>query len=237
MSSRLSKLWIKSFIRKNGIDMERYEAVDYRSYNDFFTRRLREQPTLPTDPHTLFSPCDAKLSAYPITEDSRFTIKNGVYSVAELLENPTLAAEYEGGLCLIFRLAVDDYHRYCYIDSGTKEENVFIPGVLHTVQPIALEKYDFYKRNCREYTVLHTEHFGDVIQVEVGALMVGRIVNRDQSGAFVRGNEKGNFEFGGSTIVLLFKKGAVTVDSEILGNSVLGYETVVHIGEEIGSAL
>ena len=77
----------------------------------------------------------------------------------------------------MFRLTVEDYHRYFYIDGGSKGENVFIEGRLHTVQPIALEHRRVFTENCREYTVLHTENFGDVTQVEVGAMMVGRIVN------------------------------------------------------------
>ena len=131
---------------------------------------------------------------------------------------------------------MDDYHRYCYIDNGTKTDNTFIAGELHTVNPIALERYNIYKRNCREYTVLHTENFGDVVQIEVGAMMVGRIVNNHGEASFVRGEEKGRFEFGGSTIVMLFGRDSISVDHDILCNSAEGIETVVKLGEKIGKA-
>lgn len=137
---------------------------------------------------------------------------------------------------MIFRLCVDDYHRYCYIDNGTKTENVHINGELHTVNPIALEKYNIYKRNSREFTMLHTENFGDVVCIEVGAMLVGRIKNRHRNAHyFAKGEEKGMFEYGGSTIVLLFEKGMISVDSDILANSAHGYETVVKYGEKIGT--
>jgi phosphatidylserine decarboxylase len=131
-------------------------------------------------------------------------------------------------------LTVSDYHRYCYFDNGTKEKNCFIPGKLHTVNPISYERYPIYKTNCREYTRLHTENFGDVMQMEVGALLVGKIVNYHQEHRFSRGEEKGRFEFGGSTIVLLFRKGSVRFDEELFRFSSQGLEKKVKMGEKIG---
>ena len=129
---------------------------------------------------------------------------------------------------------MDDYHRYCYIDNGTKSVNTYIPGELHTVQPIALQNYNIYKRNCREYTILHTENFNDIIQIEVGALLVGKIVNHHGEYTFKKGQEKGMFEFGGSTIVLLVKNDIVDIDKEIFENTNQGLETIVKYGERIG---
>jgi phosphatidylserine decarboxylase len=151
-----------------------------------------------------------------------------------LINNEELAAEYIGGICLIFRLTVDDYHRYCYFDNGTKGNNTFIKGVLHTVNPIALGKYNIYKRNSREYTVLETENFGKAVQDEVGALLVGRIKNLHQTHTFKRGEEKGMFEFGGSTVVLLLKNNTAVIDDDIINNTKANIETVVRMGEVIG---
>ncbi len=235
MDSPPSKLLIKPFIRRSGIDTSQYIMTGFRSYNDFFTRvvKLGKRPIDRTPDH-LISPCDSKLTAYKIGRDSIFRIKGSRYRITDLLQNDFLAKRFSGGYCLIFRLEVDDYHRYCYIDDGTKSENTFIAGELHTVNPIALERYNIYKRNCREYTVLHTENFGDVVQVEVGAMMVGRIVNHHGEASFHRGDEKGKFEFGGSTIVMLFGKDSIRIDEDILRNSAEGIETVVKYGEKIG---
>lgn len=236
MNSRLSKGLIDRFIEKNNINMSFYEDKEYKSYNQFFTRRLKPECTcICMEKEALVSPCDSKLKVYPINDDSIFFIKDSPYNVKELLKNEELAKEFNGGLCLIFRLTVDNYHRYIYFDDGTKGENVFIQGVLHTVNPIALDRYNFYKQNCREYTVMETRNFGKAVQVEVGAMFIGRIKNNHSACSFKRGEEKGMFEFGGSTVVLLLKKNAAVIDGDIMANSGEGIETIVRIGERIGS--
>ena len=73
--------------------------------------------------------------------------------------------------------------------------------------------------------------------MEVGALLVGRIVNHHRKFKVFRGQEKGYFEFGGSTVVLLVKKDTVKIDADILENSAQGIETVVKYGEKIGEAV
>ncbi len=238
MDSRLSVPLIKRFIKSSGIDTSQYVMKKFRSYNEFFTRRVkRGMRSIDRMPSHFISPCDSKLTVYKIGKSSVFRIKGSRYRVSDLIQNDFLAKRYEGGYCMIFRLEVDDYHRYCYIDSGTKTENTFINGELHTVNPIALEHYNIYKRNCREYTVLHTENFGDVVQVEVGAMMVGRIVNRHGAAEVVRGEEKGKFEFGGSTIVLLVQEDMIRIDDDILRNSAENIETVVKYGEKVAASV
>lgn len=235
MDSPLSIPIIQPFIRNNHIDMSQYKRKKFNSYNQFFTREIKPSARpispIPTD---LISPCDSKLTVYEISENSLFEIKDSRYSVADLIDNPRIAEKYTGGYCMIFRLCVDDYHRYCYIDNGTKSNNKFINGELHTVNPIALEHYNIYKRNCREYTILRTENFGDVIQIEVGAMLVGKICNHHGKYKYRRGEEKGMFKFGGSTVVLLFQRDKVVVDDDILANSANHTETVVRFGEKIG---
>ena len=235
LSTGLSCFLIRPFIKKNKIDMRQFEKTRYQSYNEFFSRKIKNGAR-PIDgtPEHLISPCDSKLTVLPIRDNTRFTIKNTGYTVASLLKNKNLAAEYANGYAMIFRLTVDDYHRYCYVDDGAKEENIFIPGVLHTVNPIANDHYPIYKQNSREYTLLHSQNFGDIVCMEVGALLVGKIVNHHERVRVKRGQEKGHFQFGGSTVVLLFKAGAVEVDADILENSQSGYETVVKMGEKIG---
>ena len=183
--------------------------------------------------NALISPCDGKVLAYTINDDLTLKIKDSYYSI-DTLVNESIMEEYKGGSALVFRLSTDNYHRYCYIDSGTKGKNYHIKGVFHTVQPISLKNYNFFKTNSREYTILNTNNFDKVIQVEVGALMVGRIKNNHEEYEYKKGEEKGYFEFGGSTIVLLFKKGVITLDNDILENSKENIETIVKYGEKIG---
>ena len=236
LSTKLSCILIKPFIRSNNIDMSQFEDVKYNSYNEFFSRKIREGARIVDTESTHFvSPADSKLTVLPITEDARFTLKHTDYSVASLLKNGDLAREYHGGYAFIFRLTVDDYHRYCYVDDGSKEGNVHIPGKFHTVNPIANDYYPIYKENTREYSILHSKHFGDIVMMEVGALLVGKIVNLHEEAKVKRGQEKGYFQFGGSTVVLLTKANRVNVDKDILDNSKDGIETIVKYGEKIGS--
>lgn len=234
MNSSLSKHKIKRFIDKNDINMYEYDDRNYKSYNDFFTRRVivYKRP-INASKDVLISPCDSKLTAYKISNDLVLNIKDSYYSIDTLVDRE-LMEEYKGGYALVFRLSTDNYHRYCYIDSGTKSANYKIKGVLHTVQPIALQKYNFYKTNSREYTILNTKHFDKVVEVEVGALGVGKIKNNHEEYTFKKGEEKGYFEFGGSTIVLLIKKNVITLDSDIVRNSSENIETIVKYGERIG---
>ena len=113
------------------------------------------------------------------------------------------------------------------------EEN--IGGALHTVRPIS-EKYRVFSRNHRICSVLKTERFGEIIEIEVGALQVGKITNHDVK-KFSRMDEKGYFEFGGSTIIQLFKSGVIEVDGDIRLNTENGTETLVKTGERVGKRI
>jgi phosphatidylserine decarboxylase len=235
LSTPLSGVLIQPFIKRNNIDMTQYEPVKYKSYNDFFTRKIKSKlRPVDTNPSHFVSPCDSKLTVLPVTQNGRFVLKHTTYTVASLLKNERLAKEYEGGYAMIFRLTVDDYHRYCYVADGIKEDNVFIPGVLHTVNPLANDYFPIYKENSREYSILHTKEFGDIVMMEVGALLVGKIVNHHKKYQVLRGQEKGYFEFGGSTIVLLLEKDQVSIDNEFFENTQNGLETHVKYGEKIG---
>lgn len=234
----VSKLLIPSFIEKNKIDMSLYEKKDYESFNDFFTRKIKlECRPIDQEARHLIAPCDGKLSVYPITKDAQFCVKNTWYTMESLLRSESIANRFEGGQLLLFRLSVDDYHRYCYFDNGIKSCNHPIPGVYHTVNPIANDVYPIYKENTREYTLFKSDNFGNAVIMEVGALLVGRITNYHERQRVSRGEEKGKFEYGGSTIILCLEKEQAQIDKDILDNSEKGFETAVKMGERIGSKI
>ena len=234
--SRLSRGKVEKFIKQYHIDVSDCTKQHFDNFNDFFTRQ-RKTYLDQTGDGELPAIADSKLLAMPIDENSRFEIKGVPYTVEELLENKELAKDYLGGYCLIFRLAPDDYHRYVYPDAGRQEAAVHIKGVLHTVNPIAAD-WKVYRRNSRCYQLLHTGRFGDVLQMEVGALLVGRICNHRETPAQIRKlEEKGYFAYGGSTVILLVQKDRVQIDADILAHSARGIETKVRLGEKIGVAL
>lgn len=233
----ISRLLITPFVKKNKINLTEYEEQEYTSYNDFFTRRIKEgHRKIDNQPKHLIAPCDGKLSVYSLNRDAYFKIKNTTYSMESLLRSKKLATQYIDGKLLLFRLTVDDYHRFCYIDNGIKTKNYHIPGVYHTVNPLANIVVPVYKENTREFSIIESENYGNILVMEVGALLVGKIVNYHEEAKVIRGEEKGRFEFGGSTIIICLEKGRAIIDEDILENSLSEIETVVKMGEKIGAS-
>ena len=236
LDSPFSKLLIKPFVKRYGISLEDYTSTKYRCFNDFFCRKIRkEMRPIDRNPEALIAPCDGFLSAYEVKGNLVIPVKQSRLSLRTLLGGDGIYREYEGGVCLIFRLCVNHYHRYCYVDSGVKGENRFIKGRLHTVRPMALETLPVFAENCREYTVINTENFGRVVQMEVGAMLVGRILNYHGKQQVRRGQEKGRFLYGGSTVIVLLEKGAAKLPDSIFRATEAGLEVPVKLGERIGA--
>ena len=77
LDSRISAGIVPAFIKNTGIDMRDYEPAEYISYNDFFTRKIREGArVLNPDAEAFVSPCDSRLSVYPIDQHSAVKIKH-----------------------------------------------------------------------------------------------------------------------------------------------------------------
>ena len=235
MDSKLSIKRIDKTIKRYNINMNLYEKKEYLSFNDFFTRK-KKNINFDNNKNHFIAPCDSKLLVIKLNKESSFDIKNSFYNLKNIIDRD-LTKEYSNGYALIFRLEVNDYHRFHFIDDGKLDEYKHIKGILHTVQPIAYEKYPVFHRNSREYTILHTKNFDDIIEVDVGALMVGKIVNNKDIKEFSRGEEKGYFKFGGSTIILFVKNNIINIDNDILLNSTLNKETIVSCGEKIGERI
>lgn len=234
LDSPLSKPLIRPFVRRNGIRLEDFFSDNFRCFNDCFSRRIRPglRPVDPS-PDALVAPCDGLLSVYPIQKDMVIPAKQSRYTINDLLGGDPAAARFEGGTCLVFRLCVNHYHRYCYPDGGRPLRSAFIPGELHTVRPIALGQLPVFVRNCREYALLETDHLGTVAQIEVGAMLVGKIANQPAPERFERGDEKGMFLYGGSTVILLIEPGRLRIPEAAFALSAEEREIPVCMGERI----
>ena len=226
---------IGRFFRKNGIDRADYLPEKYRCFNDCFCRRIRpELRPIDRTPEHLIAPCDGLLSVYRATDDAVLPVKQSLYRLPELLGDAAEAERYRDGWVFVFRLCVSHYHRYCYAEEGNKGPTRFIRGRLHTVRPIALEQVPVFTENCRACTVIETERFGTLAQIEVGAMLVGRIRNlHDGERHVLRGEEKGYFQYGGSTVMLLVERDAIAVPQALLDATAQGAETPVRIGEAV----
>lgn len=223
-SKSISKNKIDKFIKNNNIDMSIYEKKEYRSFNDFFIRKLKN---ISINKKGFISPCNAKLLVYKISKDLTIHIKDIQYRIEDLINEKL---DYSNGYIFIYRLALDDYHRFHYIDDGKRTRRIRIKGRLHTVSSSS-NSYKIYKENEREYSILETKNYGKIIYMEVGALLVGRIINYDKD-TFKRGEEKGYFLPGGSTVIVIANN--IKVDKDILKYSKMNIETIVHVGERIG---
>ena len=199
-STRRSASKIPGFVEEYGIDMSDYEDREYTSFNDFFSRKLK--PGKRPLGEGFISPADSKLLVYDIKDE--LLIKGRTYKVSELTGRED--EDFEGGHALVFRLCMDDCHRFCYPAKG--------------------------KCLSRNVSILETEEYGKIAFIEVGAILVGRIVDNGDD-FFEKGQEKGYFEIGGSTIVVLTAPN-IKIDEDILEQSRKGIETIVRYGERIG---
>lgn len=238
MDTRASKLLIKSFAKNNGIDTSQYDLSGVKSFNTFFYRPIKEglRPVC-EDKDALVAPCDGLLKVCRIEDDTVISVKQSEFTITELLRSKKLAAKYKDGLCLVFRLCVDNYHRYSYVETGYKSSDRVIPGVYHTVRPVALAERPVFVENSRQYCLIKTPNLGTVVQMEVGAMLVGKICNDHSDPCDVkRGEEKGHFEYGGSTIIVLLRKDAAEINKDIINASLEDEETPVKLGERIGTS-
>jgi phosphatidylserine decarboxylase len=216
------------------LDRSEYEGSHFRSFNDFFTRELKpETRPFSHKPTAFISPADAKVTYKDISDDLKIEVKGGRYTLGDLIDDTELAREYIGGACLIFRLSMGDCHHYIFPDDGIVKSTKIINGKLHTVRPIAHQKYKSYISNYRVVSELETKHFGNIIFIEIGALLVGKI-NNYRKPTFQKGEGKGYFELGGSTIIVLTEHNAIKIDDDIKTYSDKGTETQVNRGETVG---
>lgn len=232
MKSSISKKDIVPFIKKNNLTTIEYGS-NFKNFNDFFIRKRNIKNNSKTN--ELVAIADSKLSVYKITNDLKLNIKNSCYTIDEILGTKGYSDYYKDGYCLIFRLSVDDYHRYNFIDDGTYINQYFLQGELHTIRPIS-SKYKVFSRNSRVINILNTKNMGKIIQIEVGAMLVGHIKNKENILSFNKLEEKGYFEYGGSTIIVLLNKN-IKFEKDILEYNKKDIEVKLKIGDKIGEII
>lgn len=208
----------------------------YASFNDFFTRHLKPGARPLGD--GVVSPADGRLMLYLEADADRpFPLKGAKRALREVF-GPAGVPPVEGGRydIAVIRLAPVDYHRFHFpCDCTTSAPAAVIPGKYHSVNPIALIRYpDVYADNERQI-VAGDGAFGRFHLVDVGAFGVGTIVQTYAGETHRKGDEKGYFKFGGSTVILVTKAGALEFDADLVANSAAGLETRVRCRERIAS--
>jgi len=239
MNQASSTKRIPSFVEEFDIDMSTSKKEKFNSFNDFFSRELKSNARpVDTSATIAASPADGKILVYSDIRKSDFIIKGYRFDLFSFLNNAELAQNYIDGSAAIIRLAPFDYHRFHFPVSGSISSTTLITGDYHSVNPLALrEMTEIFCLNKRAVSNISSPLFGNVVMVEVGATMVGTILQTYTEKLAQKGAEKGYFKFGGSTIVLLFEKDKIHFDEDLLIHTLSGYETEIKQGERIGLSI
>ena len=239
-----SKKKVRPFIEKFDIRMSEFLPEEGRSdddpfssFNQFFTRRVTDTARPFAQDSTFPAPCDARYFACQALNDSvSIPVKGAFFKASALVASDKWNSYFEDGPGFIARLCPVDYHRFHYPDSGEVLDSWRIPGALHSVNPWALAfREDIFMLNERQVTILETESFGKLAYVEVGATCVGKIKQTHTGKTFSRGDEKGMFLFGGSTVIVIGEKGCWRIYDDIIENTNQQVETYIKMGKAIGT--
>lgn len=241
----ISKNKIPGFIENFQIDMSEFlpekgkdELEPYSSFNTFFVREFKDGAReIEKSPDKMPAFSEARYFGYSsITDDKTIPVKGKFLNAQELLSNSKWTETFKDGPLLLARLCPVDYHRFHFPDSGHVLDHYKVGGLYHSVNPIALKaKEDIFSTNVREVTILETENFGKIAYVEVGAICVGRIEQSTDLTTFKRGQEKGYFLFGGSTVIIIGEKGKWSPSSDIIDYTNKGMETYIQLGDVVAT--
>ncbi len=240
MDKPSSKIRIPKFIRQYGVDVSEFEEdpESFSTFNEFFYRRLKsESRPIAAGDHVVTFPADARHFGYQDLSQLRgFVVKGQRFDLRKFLGDEELAQRYAAGTAVISRLCPVDYHRYHFPCAGVPGETRQIGRWLYSVNPIALRRSVGYLiENKRSYCVLESPRFGRVLFAEIGATCVGGMVNSYTPAVPVeKGSEKGYFKFGGSSTILLFERGRIRLDQDLIDNSENYLETYARMGDRMG---
>jgi phosphatidylserine decarboxylase len=242
MSWGASAIRVLPFIVDYNLDVDEFakNPLAFKSFNDFFYRALKEsaRPIAPGD-RVAVLPADGRHLAFQTVDAAAgFYAKGQRFDLKAFLGDEQLAAEFGGGSLLISRLCPVDYHRFHFPVAGTPGEPRLINGFLYSVSPIALRRNLAYLwENKRMVTLVESPVFGRVAVVEIGATMVGSILESFIPGrAVAKGEEKGWFKFGGSCVVTIFQRGRIKLDADLVTPSADGLEVYAKMGDRLGVA-
>ena len=238
---------IPGFINFHKLDMSEVlkPIEEFKNFNQFFYRELKPgaRPcSAPDNPKIIVSPADCRSVVFnTIDEATKIWVKGREFSLEHLLgpAYPGDVKRYVGGALGVFRLAPQDYHRFHIPVDGVMDKPKLIAGEYYTVNPMAIRSaLDVYGENVRVCVPIDSVAHGRVMMICVGAMMVGSTVITRKTGEHVkRAEELGYFQFGGSTVLLLFEPGSMKFDEDMAGNSAGALETLVRPPRELRSAM
>lgn len=218
-NSNLSRPLIKPYARVYRINLEemRDDLKSYRNLHSFFTRKIKEE-LRPIDScdQTVVCPVDGILEDYgEIALDSEITVKNKNYSINEMLGGSDRAARYSGGTFMILYLSPSHYHRIHAPITGKITRTYTLGQKSFPVNKYGLKYGDAtLAKNYRIVTELENDSVS-IAMVKVGATFINSVEIINQKDVWEKGEEVAYFSFG-STVVLLFEKGAFKLNESIV---------------------
>ena len=222
----------------------------YVSFNAWFTRALKPGVrSFDTDPESILSPCDGKISETgELTENRILQAKGKDYTLEDLLANDPVCTQLKDGYFSTIYLSPKDYHRIHMPLSGRLRRMIHVPGSLFSVAPYTARHIPrLFARNERVICVFDTDA-GPLVMVLVGAMLVsstetvwaGEITPNKNKAVTIedypadaislsRGDEMGRFNMGSTVILLMAKDALETVDNFGSGDPVLVGEKLARI--------
>ncbi len=234
---------INPFIQDFDIPMEEFvtepepDKRPYRTFNDFFIRKFKQgKRNFTTQKSKMPAFAEARYLGFRrISTEKSYPVKGLYLTPEKIISDERWYPKFNGGPMLIARLCPVDYHRFHFPDTCKIIDTFRVSGNLHSVNPAALiRKPDIFSTNERQVTILKTENFGYLAYIEVGALCVGKIVQTHTHNHANRGDEKGYFLFGGSTVIVMGEKNTWVPSSDILNHTKNRVETYIKLGNEVG---
>jgi phosphatidylserine decarboxylase len=230
---------ISPFVEDFGVDVSEFQTDQFSSFNDFFIRKLKKEARPVAAGSVACLPADARYTFFEdVSEAGEFWIKGSSWSLEELLGSKKLAGQFSSGVAVLARLAPPDYHRFHFPVDGEVSKPYRVGKALYSVNPVSLRLNPrVFVENKRFITKIKSPQFGTVLMCEVGATNVGSVIQTaSYPGTVKKGEEKGYFSFGASAVLLLFEKGRVVLEPDLVEATKRGLEVYGRMGELLATA-
>lgn len=216
--SRISRFVVPSFAKIYKLNQNEMEKAlnEYYTLHDLFIRTLKKEARLiDKNQNSVVSPVDAVIEDIgSIKETSEMLVKGKSYSIQEMLGTDQAVTKYLNGTYMVLYLSPSHYHRIHSPVEGTIVKQWTLGSKSYPVNKMGL-KYGVrtLAKNYRMITEVNTAS-GHIAIVKVGAMFVNSIEKTHKGMNLQKGEEMAYFSFG-STVVLLFEKGAFHLDASI----------------------
>jgi len=242
MDKPVSRGKVQPFITRYKINAREFTDApeSFRTFNEFFYRKVKPgaRPVDPRPDVAMFPADGRHLGFQDLSEAKGIFVKGAVFDLAALLQDKPLAEKYRHGTFVLSRLCPVDYHRFHFPVAGVPSKPKLISGLLYSVSPFALKRnIHIFSENRRALCRIHSEEFGEVLMLEIGATCVGSFeYTFSPEQPVAKGAEKGFFKFGGSSMITIFEKGRIRLDEDLVSNTREHRELYARMGDHMGTA-